>query len=166
LTVIGRYTDRDMSESPPPTELEEPANTPTGPGLGDQPLELILARNLISIISLAALLVDSDQRIVFYNDAAAEIVGSPFEEIGTLPQEEWNARYGPFDAAGTPVPPDELPLSIAVREGRPAYARLHIRGERGPLEVETGALPLVGPAGYHGAIVVFWVIGDDGAGPG
>jgi hypothetical protein len=27
-------------------------------------------------------------------------------------------------------------------------------------------LPLVGPAGYHGAIVIFWVIGDDGAGVG
>jgi PAS domain-containing protein len=154
-----------MSESPPPTELEEPTAAEPG-GAADRPLELILARNLISIISLAALLVDSDQRIVFYNDAAAEIVGSPFEEIGTLPQEEWNARYGPFDDEGAPVPPDVLPLSIAVREGRPAYARLHIRGERGPLEVETGALPLVGPAGYHGAIVIFWVIGDDGAGVG
>jgi PAS domain-containing protein len=153
-----------MSESSPPRELQEPAAA-TGAPDQDQPLELILARNLISIISLAALLVDSEQRIVFYNDAAAEIVGSPFEEIGTMPQEEWNARYGPFDDAGAPVPPDELPLSIAVREGRPAYARLHIRGERGPLEVETGALPLVGPAGYHGAIVIFWVIGDDGAGP-
>jgi PAS domain-containing protein len=153
-----------MSESSPPPELQEPAAA-TGAPDQDQPLELILARNLISIISLAALLVDSEQRIVFYNDAAAEIVGSPFEEIGTMPQEEWNARYGPFDDAGAPVPPDELPLSIAVREGRPAYARLHIRGERGPLEVETGALPLVGPAGYHGAIVIFWVIGDDGAGP-
>jgi PAS domain-containing protein len=151
-----------MSEPSPPTELEEPAAARLG--AADQPLELILARNLISIISLAAMLVDSDQRIVFYNDAAAEIVGSPFEEIGTLPLEEWNARYGPFDDDGAIVPPDELPLSIAVREGRPAYARLHIRGERGPLEVETGALPLVGPAGYHGAIVVFWVIGDEGVG--
>ena len=43
----------------------------------EQPLELILARNLVSIVSLAALLVDVEGRIVFYNDAAAEIVGSP-----------------------------------------------------------------------------------------
>ena len=66
----------------------------------EQPLELILARNLVSIVSLAALLVDVDGRIVFYNEAAAEIVGSPFEEIGTLTREEWNARYGPFDPDG------------------------------------------------------------------
>jgi PAS domain-containing protein len=122
----------------------------------EQPLELILARNLVSIVSLAALLVDIEGRIVFYNDAAAEIVGSPFEEIGTITQEEWNARYGPFDEHGVPLPADELPLTVAVREGRPAYARLRIRGDRGMLEVEAGALPLLGPAGYHGAMVFFW----------
>jgi PAS domain-containing protein len=143
-----------MSESPPPTELEEPAATEAG--APDQPLELILGRNLISIISLAAILVDSEGRIVFYNDAAGELVGSPFEEIGTMSQDEWNARYGPLDETGEPLPAEELPLRIAIREGRPAYARFRIRGERGLIEVEAGALPLLGPAGYHGAIVVFW----------
>jgi PAS domain-containing protein len=97
----------------------------------EQPLELILARNLVSIVSLPALLVDVEGRIVFYNHAAEELVGSPFEEMGTLTSEEWNARYGPFDEHGVPLAADELPLTVAVREGRPAYARLHVRGERG-----------------------------------
>ena len=132
------------------TARERPAET-------EQPLELILARNLVSLVSLAALLVDVDGRIVFYNDAAADIVGSPFEEIGTLTRDDWNTRYGPFDAHGAPLAAEELPLTIAVREGRPAYARLRVRGDRGLLEVEAGALPLLGPAGYHGAMVFFWV---------
>jgi PAS domain-containing protein len=147
-----------MPESSPPTELEQPAAAESGP---DHPLELILARNLISIISLAAILVDPDGKIVFFNDAAAEIVGSPFEEIGTMPQEEWNARYGPLDENGQPLPAEDLPLRIAVREGRPAYARFRIRAERELIEVEAGALPLLGPAGYHGAIVLFWAPGAD-----
>ena|SRR5919197_5851469 len=124
--------------------------------LSEQPLELILARSLISIISIAALLVDSDGRIVFFNDAAADVIGAPFEEIGVLEQDEWSDRYGPFGADGKPMPPDELPLTIAVRESRPAYGRFSVRAESGPLEVEAGALPLSGPAGYHGAIIVFW----------
>jgi PAS domain-containing protein len=123
----------------------------------EQPLELILARNLVSIVSLAALLVDVEGRIIFFNDAAAEIVGSPFEEIGTMTREAWNAKYGPFDEHGVPLAADQLPLTRAIREGRPAYARLRVRGERGLLEVEAGALPLLGPAGYHGAMVFFWV---------
>lgn len=127
-----------------------------------QPLELILARNLVSIISLAALLVDVEGRIIFYNDAAAEIVGSPFEEMGTMTREEWNTRYGPFDEDGVPLAADELPLTIAVREGRPAYGRFQVRGDRGLLGVEAGALPLLGPAGYHGAMIFFWVPDEAG----
>jgi PAS domain-containing protein len=129
-----------------------------------QPLELILARNLVSIVSLAALLVDVEGRIVFFNDAAGEIVGSPFEEVGILTRDEWNARFGPFDVRGMPLAADELPLAVAVREGRPAYARFRLRGERGLLEVEAGALPLLGPAGYHGAMIFFWVAGEESAG--
>jgi PAS domain-containing protein len=129
---------------------------PEAQPLDAQPLELILARNLISIISIAALLVDSDGRIVFFNEAAAEIVGAPFEEIGVLDQDEWSSRYGPFGTDGEPLPPDELPLSIAVRESRPAYGQFFVRAESGMLEIEAGALPLSGPAGYHGAIIVFW----------
>jgi PAS domain-containing protein len=127
-----------------------------------QPLELILARNLVSIISLAAFLVSVEGHIVFYNDAAAAIVGSPFEEIGTLTREQWNAQLAPTDEHGALLSADELPLTMALREGRPAYARFRIRGAIGPLEIEAGALPLVGPAGRHGAIVVFWVLADDG----
>ena len=126
-----------------------------------QPLELILARNLVSIVSLAALLVDADGRIVFYNDAAGEIIGSPFEELGTMTREEWNTRFGPFDEDGAPLATDDLPLTIAIREGRPAYGRFRIRGDRGLLVVEAGALPLLGPAGYHGAMVFFWVAGEE-----
>jgi PAS domain-containing protein len=123
-----------------------------------EPLELILARNLVSIVSLAAFLVDVDGRIAFYNEAAARIVGRSFEETGKLAREQRNARFGPFDEHGAALPSDELPLATALREGRPAFGRFHIRGEAGLLEVEAGALPLVGPAGYHGAIFVFWVL--------
>jgi PAS domain-containing protein len=129
-----------------------------------QPLELILARNLISIVSLPALLFDVDGQVVFYNEAAGEVIGSPFEAIGTMSREEWNAQFGPFDESGSPVPSDELPLTIALREGRPAYARYRIRGDRGMTEIEAGALPLVGPAGYRGAILIFWPLSGDGEG--
>ena len=43
--------------------------------------------------------------------------------------------------------------ALAVREGRPAYSNFRVRGESGLLEIEAGALPLLGPEGYHGAMV-------------
>ena len=90
-------------------------------------LELILARNLISSLELAAVLLDAEQSMLFVNDAAGELAGVRFEETGPMPRAEWQARFGPLSAAGTPVPVDELPLTSALREGRPAHARLRFR---------------------------------------
>ena len=123
-----------------------------------QPLELILARNLMSSISTPAVLVDTDGVLIFYNDAAAGLLGQRFEEAGKMPWEEWGARYGPFDDAGTPAPFDELPLTVAVREGRPAHHRVTLSthtGERATVEVS--AMPLVSTeGGLRAAMAFFW----------
>jgi PAS domain-containing protein len=130
----------------------------TADQLVEHPLELILARSLISILSLPAVLTDADGRFVFYNEAAGELIGAPFEEVGVLEPTEWTERYGPFDAAGHPIPREKLPLTTAIRESRPAYGRFFVRMESGLREIETGALPLSGPVGYQGAILVFWPV--------
>jgi PAS domain-containing protein len=124
----------------------------------ERPLELILARNLVSIISLAAVLVDVEGALVYYNDAAAEIIGTRFEERGLIPRAEWSAEMGPVDEEGRPLSFDDLPLTMALRDGRPGYGQFFIRAEGGLLEIVVGALPLVGPTGNHGALVVFWPV--------
>ena len=127
----------------------------------EQPLELILARSLVSIVSLAAFLFDVDGNIAFFNEAAADVIGTPFEAVGRLTRTQWNEEFGPFDEEGRPLDSEALPLTVALREGRPAYGRFRIRTERGMQEIEAGALPLIGPAGYHGAMVVFWVVPEE-----
>jgi PAS domain-containing protein len=124
----------------------------------ERPLELILARNLVSIISLAAVLVDVEGALVYYNEAAAEVIGSRFEERGLIPRADWSAEMGPVDAEGTPIPLDDLPLTAALRDGRPGYGQFFIRAEGGLLEIVAGTLPLVGATGNHGALVVFWPV--------
>ncbi len=139
--------------------MEAERDEVTGAADANHPLELILARNLVSIVSLPSFLVDQDGIIVFFNDAAADIIGRRFEETGRLSREQWNAMFGPFDQAGERIPVEELPLTVALREGRPAYGRFHVRTDDGLLPIEAGALPLTGPAGYHGSVVVFWPVG-------
>jgi PAS domain-containing protein len=128
----------------------------------DRPLEQILARNLVSIISLAAVLVDVEGALVYYNDAAAEIIGSRFEERGMIPRAEWSAEMGPVDAEGRTIEFDDLPLTAALRDGRPGYGQFFIRAEGGLLEIVAGTLPLVGPTGNNGALVVFWPVPPEG----
>lgn len=130
-----------------------------------KPLELILARNLMSALSTPAFLVDEGGLLVFYNEAAGMLLGKRFEEVGTVGPEEWGAMFGPFDEGGEPIPYDELPLVVAVRNGRPAHASFEIHSTDGTAhEVEASAFPILTAHGTRGAIAVFWPCGDGSSG--
>ncbi len=125
--------------------------------MSQRPLELILARNLMSALSTPAFLVDEGGVLVFYNEAAGMLLGKRFEELGTVGADEWGSLFGPFDAEGEPIPYDELPLVVAVRNGRPAHADFEIRSTDGARHtVEVSAFPILTAHGSQGAIAVFW----------
>jgi PAS domain-containing protein len=133
-----------------------------------KPLELILARNLMSALSTPAFLVDEGGVLVFYNEAAGMMLGKRFEELGTVGPEEWGSMFGPFGEGGEPIPYDELPLVTAVRKGRPAHAEFTVRSTDGAVhEVEASAFPILTAHGSQGAIAVLWpkLSGSNGAGP-
>lgn len=135
------------------------------PQPSQKPLELILARNLMSALSTPAFLVDEGGILVFYNDAAGVLLGKRFEELGTVGPEEWGALFGPFDVSGEPIPYDELPLVVAVRNDRPAHADFEIRCSDGTRRrVEASAFPIQTAHGSRGAIAVFWPAAEDGTG--
>jgi PAS domain-containing protein len=122
-----------------------------------RPLELILARNLMSALSTPANQVDEGGVLVFYNEAAGALLGKRYEELGTVGPEEWGSIFGPFDESGEPIPYDDLPLVRAVRAGRPAHAELTVRSTDGTQhEVEVSAFPILTAHGSQGAIAVFW----------
>ena len=131
-----------------------------------KPLELILARNLLTSISTPAFLVDENAALVFYNEAAAALLGRSFEESGQMTPEQWTATFGPFGDGGHPVTLDNLPTTQAVREGRPMHARFTIRSTTGSEHaIEASALPIVAnEAGSSGAMVFFWPTETNGSG--
>lgn len=122
-----------------------------------KPLELILARNLLTSLSTPAFLADEDGALVFYNEAAGSLLGLAFEESGKLDPREWSEKFGPFNGNGEPIGVDELPITKALRAGRPAHAEYVIRSnDGGEHEVEVSALPIVVNGDQSGAMVVFW----------
>jgi PAS domain-containing protein len=130
-----------------------------------RPLELILARNLMSALSTPAFLVDEGGLLVFYNEAAGMLLGKRFEELGTVGPQEWGSLFGPFDESGEPIPYDELPLVAAVRSGRPAHAEFAIRSTDGSSHsVEASAFPILTAHGSQGAIAIFWPTQPNGDG--
>jgi PAS domain-containing protein len=123
-----------------------------------QPLDLILARNLMSVLETPSFMVDNEGVLVFYNEAAGALLGKRFEETGRLSREQWN-EIGPVDLDGNPISSGDLPLTVALREGRPSHGRFNIcTDESTVVEVETSAFPLISGGNFHGAMVVFWPV--------
>jgi PAS domain-containing protein len=131
---------------------------------GQKPLELILARNLLSSISTPAFLLGEGGTLLFFNEAAAAMLGRRFEELGSLAAAEWTAEFGPFGADELPLPYDEIPATLAVRENRPHHGIFRIRGAAGQCyDIEASSIPIIGPDGATGGIVFFWPVGEEDA---
>src|SRR5687767_6694772 len=123
-----------------------------------KPLELILARNLLTSISTPSFLVDGRGTMVFYNEAAAAVLGRSFEEAGQMSAAEWTAAFGPLSGEGDPLEFDEVSLTKAIREGRPAHGNFRIRtATNSEQPIEAAAFPIVAsPEGSSGAMIMFW----------
>jgi PAS domain-containing protein len=123
-----------------------------------QPIEVILMRELAGHLATPIFVVDSQGDLLFYNEPAEKLLGSRFDETGMMPFAQWATVFTPTNGRGTPIPPDELPLAIAVQQHRPAQGHFWIRGldgERRKLTVT--AIPLQGQWGEHlGAAAIFW----------
>lgn len=127
-------------------------------------VELILARQLAGGLAVPVLLVDSRGDTGFFNEPAAVVFGRRFEEVDALPFEERTALLAPLHSDGRPLPVNELPGMVAMRERRPAHVSFHMHGLDGVLRpVEATAIPLESAHGHVlGAFVVLWA--QDGGG--
>lgn len=123
-----------------------------------QEIETILARQLASYLSTPVFLVGSDGTLLFYNEAAEDILGRRYSETGVLGVDEWATAWNPSGPGGIPIPPDEIPLVIAVRDKRLARRDLWITGHDGVRRhIDVLAFPLMGIAGrLVGAVAMFW----------
>jgi PAS domain-containing protein len=127
-----------------------------------QPIELILTKQWASYLAVPVWLVGTDGELLFYNEAAEAIVGRRFDESGAMPLSELSEMFEIIaDADESPVPPERLPLGIALFEHRAAHQRIRMRGLDGVWRrVDATAFPLEGQGGrFLGAVALFWEVG-------
>lgn len=72
-------------------------------------------RDLLDALPAAIYTTDATGRLTYYNDAAAELWGQR-PPLGTS---EWCGSWKLFWPDGTPMPHDECPMAIALKEDRP-----------------------------------------------
>ena len=119
---------------------------------------LILMRQLASHLATPTFVVDADGSLLFYNESAGKLLGYPYQEAGDLPIQAWSVAFKPMRENGEEVRAEDLPLTIALREGRPAYlAPLYIVGlDDVWRKIAVTAFPLDGQQGRQlGAVALF-----------
>lgn len=136
-------------------------NSEVDPRLNRQlAVELILGRQLASYLGVPIFIVDPRGDMVYYNESAEAILGIRFEETGRMPMAEWSRVFTPTDAHGTPIEPDNLPLVIALQQGRPACDEFYILGlDESTRLIQVIGIPVIGQAGKRlGAMAVLWEV--------
>jgi PAS domain S-box-containing protein len=130
-----------------------------------QPIELILVRQLAQRLAVPTFLVDAEGTMVFFNEAAEQVLGRRYDEAGKMPFEEWTSIFAVRDSDGQPLDIDQLPLVRTLRANRPAHERFDITGLDGkPRSLEVSAFPLEAQGQRHlGAVALFWETSPDEA---
>ena len=128
--------------------------------MSQQEIEVILARHLAEYLAMPIFIVNPVGDLIFYNEPAEAILGTRYNETGSMPAKEWSTIFQPVDQQGAPIPPDELPLMIALKQHCPAHKDFWIKGLDGRLrEIEVTAFPMIGQADrFLGGIAFFWEI--------
>lgn len=121
-------------------------------------LALIIARELASQLATATFIADADGELVFYNEAAEDILGRSYAEAGAMPASEWSSLFKVEDLEGAPVALADLPGGIALAEHRPAHRCVRIVGLDGERRViSITAVPLFShPTEVVGMVAFFW----------
>ena len=121
-------------------------------------LVLILARELASNLATPTLIADAEGTLVFFNEAADEIVGRPFAEIGEMSMEEFSASFTPRTRNHAPLSEDRRPTRIALEERRAAHEQLWVTSRDGvDRQIAITAFPLFAEADeFVGIIGIFW----------
>jgi len=124
-----------------------------------QPVELIVLKQVASYLATPIFLVDPEGNLLYYNEPAELVLGLRFDETGEMSMEEWSSVFVPENEDGSPMPAEELPLVIALREHRPAHAPFLITGLDGTRRsIATTAFPLLAQSGQDlGAVALFWL---------
>ena len=71
-------------------------------------------RELLEALPAAVYTTDADGRITFFNKAAVEMAGRT-----PRPGDEWCVTWRLYNPDGTPLPHDQCPMAVALKENRP-----------------------------------------------
>lgn len=121
-------------------------------------LVLIVARSFATKLATPTLIIDARGDLVYFNDAAAELLGSSYLDLGALQASRWQELFAPRTLDEKPMTPEQTPGGVALLERRPVHGSFAFRGLDGrEREITVTALPLFShPDEVVGVMSIFW----------
>ena len=121
-------------------------------------LVLIVARSFATKLATPTLIIDARGNLVYFNDAAAEVLGSSYLDVGTLDASRWQELFQPRTLDEEPLAAEQTPGGVALLQRRPVHDSFAFRGLDGrEREVTVTAFPLFShPDEVVGAMSIFW----------
>ena len=123
-------------------------------------LVLIVARSFATKLATPTLIIDAKGDLVYFNDAAAEVLGRSYVDIGELQASHWQELFQPHTLDEEPLTPAQTPGGVALLERRPVHDSFAFQGLDGrEREITVTALPLFShPDEVVGVMSIFWEI--------
>ena len=121
-------------------------------------LVLIVARSFATKLATPTLITDARGDLVFFNDAAGEVLGRSYLDVGELPVSRWQELFEPRTFDEQPLTAEQTPSGIALLERRPVHGSFAFRGLDGrDHEITVTAFPLLShPDEVVGVMSIFW----------
>jgi PAS domain-containing protein len=122
-------------------------------------LVLILAREFASNLATPTLITDDHGRLIYFNEAAEEVFGRSFSEVGEVALDDWSSQFSPRTVdTEEPLPLERRPTGIALNERRAAHERIRITSVDGvDREDAVTAFPLFAHTDeLVGTVTIFW----------
>ncbi|MBL7871678.1 MAG: PAS domain-containing protein [Cyclobacteriaceae bacterium] len=125
-------------------------------------IEVILNRQLADCLSIPVFITDTKGNLIFYNEPAEELLGTRFEETGSMPVEKWSTIFTPMDESSNVIPPAELPLVKTLEDCYPYHKTFWILSLKGNKEkISVTSYPIIGRENkFLGAVAIFWKAKD------
>lgn len=121
-------------------------------------IEIILLRQWAAHMAVPIYITLADGSLAYYNEPAEKLLGRTFAEAQQMPFEQLSELFHATTVEGEAIPPEELPLGIALVRRRPSHKRLRITAlDQEARVLEVSAFPLTAQGGTHlGAVAMFW----------
>lgn len=127
-----------------------------------QPIELILLRQLASYLTVPIWMMDHDGNLLYYNEPAEKLLGVTFDDAGPLHADQLATMFMVTDMKGQPLPDIDLPVVAALVKQKPAFNRIRFCGfDQVWRDVDISAIPVEGQGGrFLGVFATFWESDD------